>query len=198
MARGAPLPAGRPRFTHNSADEENAMKLSLSASVAVLVLALAPAAYARRAPNLEFKDRNGAAHKLAELRGSIVVLNFWATWCGPCKEELPLLSKLNQKYAVRNVRFFAASANEEKDRAKVDEFLSRNPIAFDVWLGADLDMLDRAGLGNELPATLILDEQGEIIARILGQAREEDLTAPIDWLLGGRAGPQPAASVKHY
>jgi thiol-disulfide isomerase/thioredoxin len=155
-------------------------------------------AQAKRAPNLEFKDLGGSSHKLAELRGSIVVLNFWATWCGPCREELPLLSKLNHQYAGKKVRFLAASANEVKDRPKVDAFLKQNPLDLEVWLGADLDMLDRANLGNVLPATLILDEQGEVIARIEGQAREEDIKAPLDWLLSGRSGPAPPALTRRY
>lgn len=174
------------------------MKLSFPVLITSLVLSAAPSAQAKRAPNLEFKDRVGATHKLAELRGSILVLNFWATWCGPCRQELPLLSTLSQQYAGKNVRFIAASANEDKDRAKVEEFLKNNPLAFDVWLGAGLDMLDRAGLGNVLPATLILDDQGEIVARIMGQAREEDITAPLNWLVSGKTGPPPAAVTKRY
>jgi thiol-disulfide isomerase/thioredoxin len=174
------------------------MKLSLPILLTTVAFTLAPAALAKRAPNLELKDRAGAAHKLAELRGSIVVLNFWATWCGPCRQELPLLSKLSQQFAGKSVRFIAASANEDKDRAKVDEFLKSNPLAFDVWLGADLDMLERAGLGNVLPATLILDDQGEIVARIMGQAREEDITGPLNWLVSGKTGPPPVAIVKRY
>ncbi len=174
------------------------MKLLFAILITSLVLSLSPTAQAKRVPNLEFKDRAGTTHKLSDLRGSMVVLNFWATWCGPCRQELPLLSMLSQQYSGRNVRFIAASANEDKDRAKVDEFLKNNPLAFDVWLGADLDMLDRVSLGNVLPATLILDDQGEIVARIMGQAHEEDLTAALNWLLNGKSGPPPPSSVKRY
>jgi thiol-disulfide isomerase/thioredoxin len=182
----------------------NPMKRSLVLLIALLFCFLTPTAEAKRAPNLEMKDLAGATHKLADLRGSIVVLNFWATWCGPCRQELPMLSRLSQEYsakpenAAKKVRFIAASADESKNRAKVDQFLSSNSLALDVWLGADLDMLDRAGLGNVLPATLILDEQGEIVARIMGQAREADIRAPLDWLLGGKVGPPPPASIKRY
>jgi thiol-disulfide isomerase/thioredoxin len=157
-----------------------------------------PVAHAKRAPNLDLKDLSGTPHKLAELRGSIVVLNFWASWCGPCREELPLLSKLSQEYAAKKVRFIAASADESKDRAKIDQFLSERLLFLDIWVGADLDMLDRVGLGNVLPATIVLDEQGEIIARIQGQAQEQDLRAPLDWLLGSRSGPPPPPLTKRF
>jgi thiol-disulfide isomerase/thioredoxin len=174
------------------------MKISLRILTACLVCCLIPAAQAKRTPNLELKDLAGNTHKIAELRGSIVVLNFWATWCAPCREELPLLSSLSRKYADKKIRFIAVSADEAKDREKINQFLSRQKLDMDLWLGADLEMLERAGLGNELPATLILDEQGEIIVRILGQAREEDIKRPLDWLLGGKIGPPPAALVNRY
>lgn len=109
-----------------------------------------------------------------------------------------MLSALTREYGEKRVRFIAASADESKDRAKVDAFLDRDPLAMEVWVGADLDMIERAGLGNVLPATLIVDEQGEVVARILGQAREEDIRQPLDWLLSGRSGAAPAAVTKRY
>jgi thiol-disulfide isomerase/thioredoxin len=174
------------------------MKISLRLLLILLVLGFNPFAQAKRAPNLEFKDLSGNTRKVAELRGSIAVVNFWATWCGPCREELPLLSKLSQGYGARKVRFIAASADGEKDRSKVDQFLKKSPLGMEVWVGADLDMLERAGLGEVLPATLILDDQGEIIARIQGQAREADIRVALDWLLGGRVGPAPPSVIRHY
>jgi thiol-disulfide isomerase/thioredoxin len=139
---------------------------------------------------------------VSDLRGSITVINFWATWCGPCREELPLLSKISQEYSSKKVRFIAISADadpdDRKNRAKIDLFLNQQKLAMEVWLGADLDMLDRLSLGNVLPATVILDEQGEVVARVMGEAHEEDVKGPLDWLLNGRSGAVPAAVVKRY
>jgi thiol-disulfide isomerase/thioredoxin len=174
------------------------MRHTLRVLTALLFCLTIPLAQAKRAPNLELKDLAGATHKVAELRGSIVVINFWATWCGPCREELPMLATLNHKYAEKKVHFIAVSANEAKDRSKIDEFLNNNTLSMDIWVGADLDMLERAGLGNVLPATLILDDQGEVVARILGEAREEDIRGPLDWLLGGKVGAPPAPITKRY
>jgi hypothetical protein len=109
-----------------------------------------------------------------------------------------MLATLNHKYAEKKVHFIAVSANEAKDRSKIDEFLNNNTLSMDIWVGADLDMLERAGLGNVLPATLILDDQGEVVARILGEAREEDIRGPLDWLLGGKVGAPPAPITKRY
>jgi thiol-disulfide isomerase/thioredoxin len=178
------------------------MSRYLRSLIVVLVCCLIPVAQAKRAPNLEFKNLSGQPQKIADLRGSITVINFWATWCGPCVEELPLLSRLSQEYADKKVRFVAISADESADnsktRAKIDLFLSHQKLAMEVWLGADLDMLDRLQLGNVLPATMILDEQGEIVARVMGEAHEDDVKGPVDWLLNGRTGPSPTPVTKRY
>jgi thiol-disulfide isomerase/thioredoxin len=165
---------------------------------ALLFGILAPAAQAKRAPNFELKDLDGRTHHLADLHGSVVVLNFWATWCGPCREELPMLTRLSKDYAPQHVRFIAASADEKKDRAKVVQFISDHNLGMEVWVGANIDMLDSAKLGNELPATLILDADGNIISRIKGEAREQDVRVALDWILGGEKGPSPPAVVTHY
>jgi len=178
------------------------MKLSASISASVLAalaaFSLFPAAQAKRAPNLELSDQAGKTQKIAGLRGSIAVVNFWATWCGPCREELPMLTRLSGEYGEKKVRFVAVSADEWKKRDAVRQFVETNHLNMEVWLGADLDMLQRANLGNVLPATLILDQQGDIVARILGQAREEDIRKPLDWLLSGKNGAPPDEVVKHY
>ena len=173
-------------------------KARVIALAAMVLACVMPKVQAKHAPNLEFKSLSGKTTKLSDLHGSIVVINFWATWCVPCREELPLLNNLEKEYAGKKVRFVAASADEARNRAALDRFVSQHQIEMEVWAGANLDMLERAGLGNELPATLVVDEQGQVIARVLGEAREEDIRRPLDWLLGGRTGPAPEAVVKHY
>src|SRR5215470_689194 len=160
-------------------------------------LCFAPA-YAKRAPNLNLKDLQGHQQKLTSLRGQIVVLNFWATWCGPCQEELPRLSKLAQSYNGKNVRFVAVSIDEAKDRSKIQPALDRGSVTLETWVGADTDMLGSFGLGDIVPGTAILDEQGEIIARIMGEAHDDDVRGAVDWLLSDRSGPAPAALTKRY
>lgn len=158
-----------------------------------------PAAYGKRVPDLEFKSLNKETRKLSDLRGSIAVVNFWATWCGPCQVEMPMLSTLTGQYADKKVRFIAISADENpdnrKNRDKIDRFLEERKPAMEIWLGANLDGLERVGLKNVLPGTLILDENGEVIRRIVGQAREEDVKEPLEWLLNGRSGAQPSELV---
>jgi thiol-disulfide isomerase/thioredoxin len=172
------------------------MRFWTKAGAACAVLTLA--AYAKPVPDMKFQDLTGHQQTLGQLKGSVAVVNFWATWCGPCKEELPRLSALSEKYKARGVRFVAISADEQKDKAKIEPYLKGHPVALDVWTGADLDALDRLHLGNVLPATFVMDEKGEIVERIEGEAHDEDVSAGVDWLLGQRAGAAPAAVVKRF
>lgn len=153
---------------------------------------------ARRAPDPSLKTLDGQTHKLSALRGKIVVVNFWATWCAPCQEELPRLSQIAASYAGKPVEFVLISIDEPKDRAKIPAALDRLHLPQQSWVGGDTDLMDRFGLGNIVPGTAILDEQGEVIARIMGEAREDDIRHALDWLLSGKTGPPAPVLTKRY
>jgi thiol-disulfide isomerase/thioredoxin len=155
-------------------------------------------AHAKPVPDLKFRDLAGHDQRLNNLHGSITVISFWATWCTPCREELPRLSLLSQQYAAKGVRFIAVSVDDPKDFAKIQPFLQQQHVTLDVWTGADIGTLDRLGLGDVVPATIVLDPNGEIIGRISGEARDPDVTGYLDWLLHNRQGPAPAPSLKRY
>ena len=156
------------------------------------------AAQAKPIPDLKFRDLAGHTQRLDSLRGSITVISFWATWCAPCREELPRLSQLKRQYADSGIRFLAISIDEPKDRAKVEPFLQRQNVALEVWVGADTDSLGRLGLGNIVPGTLIIDENGDVVGRIMGEARDSDVIGYLDWLIHKRQGPVPEPLVKRY
>jgi peroxiredoxin len=166
--------------------------------LAYVVVALAIATVAESAPKLSLKDLNGQTQKLSALRGKFVVLSFWATWCEPCQEELTRLSKLSQKYNEKNVQFVAVSIDTPRDREKIEPLLRRLTVSLEVWTGADLDTLEKFRLGNVVPGTMVIDEKGQVITRVMGEARDEDVRAPLEWLLQGRPGPAPPALVKRY
>jgi len=167
-------------------------------AAALVVILMAGRAEGRRLLDLQLKDLSGQPTKLSALRGQLVVLSFWATWCGPCQEELPRLSRLSEQYAGKNVRFVAVSIDAPKDRAKIQPFLARQNIKLEVWIGGDTDLMDRFGLGDIVPGTVIFDADGEAIGRIMGEARDEDVQQRLEWLLGGKQGPAPAAMTKRY
>ncbi len=180
------------------------MKKLIYRAIAPLLLicgVLAPVrgfAFAKTAPNLTARDLAGQTQKLSALRGQIVVLSFWATWCAPCREELPRLSRLSQTYVGKNVRFIAVSVDEPKDYKKIAPFLQMKDIHLDTWIGADVDTLGKFGMGDIVPGTVIIDPQGMVITRIMGEAQDSDVQSRIDWLLNGRPGPAPEEKLKRY
>jgi len=165
-------------------------------SLLLCLALLSGSAFAKRVPDPTFKTLDGQSHKLSTLRGQIVVVNFWATWCGPCQEELPRLSQIAASYSGKPVSFVFISIDEPKNRSKIPSALTKLHLDFTSWIGADTDTLDSFGLGNIVPGTLILDETGAPVARIVGEAREDDVRKPVDWLLDGKKGDPPQALTK--
>jgi thiol-disulfide isomerase/thioredoxin len=150
-----------------------------------------------RPVDLPFKDMSGQRVRLRDHRGKVVVLNFWATWCVPCKAEMPMLVEIHKEYASRGVVFIAASLDDRATRPKIPDFTASLHIGFPVWVGASTMDLEDLKLGQALPATAFLDKEGRIVARILGQASAEEVKERLDWLTGNKAGPAPQPVVKH-
>jgi thiol-disulfide isomerase/thioredoxin len=140
---------------------------------------------------------NGKKVSVRDLRGKIVVLNFWATWCVPCKAEMPMLVEAEKEYAPRGVVFIAVSLDDRQTRSKIPDFIGQFKIGFPVWVGGSTMDLEDLKLGQALPATAFLDREGRIAARVLGQVAKNELGERLDWLTGNRIGPEPNPLVLH-
>ena len=134
---------------------------------------------------------------LEDYRGRIVVLNFWATWCVPCREEMPIFVRAREDYLARGVEVIGASADDESTRDQVEPFIEEYGINFPIWLGATLKDMERLGLGTALPATALIDRDGRVVSRILGPVEEHELIEHIDWLLSDRTAQPPPPLVDH-
>ncbi len=145
------------------------------------------------APALSIRDAQSNPASLEAYRGKIVVLNFWATWCGPCADEMPWLAAIQKDYGDRGVVVLGVSLDDSTTQAKVPRFIKKKKINFPVWLGGTTDDLKRFGLGEALPATAFINRGGQIEGRVLGMLRRGDLTHRVEWLLGNQQGdpPQP-------
>ena len=152
---------------------------------------------AEKAPNLTLRNLSGEKVKLTDYRGKIVVLNFWATWCGPCREEMPMLVEAEKAWAGNGVAFIAISLDGDKTKAEISSFTARYHVGFPVWTGASADELDKFRLGDGVPDTVFIDENGIIIGRVLGEIRRGELDERLAWLTGGRKGEQPKTLVNH-
>jgi thiol-disulfide isomerase/thioredoxin len=157
-----------------------------------------PAGASKEVPKAELslKSLDGQRVRLSQYRGKIVLLNFWATWCGPCNAEMPMLAEAEKDYSSRGVTFIAASLDDAKGRKQIPAFVSKHHVSFPVWLGATGDDLDRLGMGLAVPATAFLDQEGHIVFRVQGQIRDEELKERLEWLLGSRTGQAPPAVVR--
>ena len=143
-----------------------------------------------QAADLQLKNLNGERQSLADYRGQIVALNFWATWCIPCREEMPLFVELQNRYASQGVQWIAASIDVPEDRKKVDRFVHEFRVNFPVWINATLEEQASLGLGTAVPATAIFDREGNLRFRIIGKSTRKELEKRFDFLLSGKQ-PEP-------
>jgi len=175
------------------------MKYLLTSIGVLLVLAVARVSISAQeviqsnasAQSLTLKDLKGQEQSLGQHRGKIVVLNFWATWCIPCREEMPMLVGLQQRYKAQGIEVIGVSADEASTRKAIPSFARKQKIEFPIWIGGTTTDMQRLGLGEALPATAIIDRDGQIVGRILGPVEKDDLEKRIQWLLGDRQSPAP-------
>lgn len=149
------------------------------------------------APELALRDLSGHPQSLESYRGKIVVLNFWATWCEPCMEEMPMLVNAQKRYGERGVTVIAVSLDDASARAQVEKFVRKKKVKFPVWVGGTVEDLERLGLGEALPATAFFDAEGRLVGRVLGMLRRRDLGHRIEWMLGESKGEPPAPLVNN-
>lgn len=130
-----------------------------------------------------FPDLEGKAHSLGEWAGKVIVLNLWATWCGPCREEIPVMVKLQQKYRDQGVTFIGLAMDE---KGPVEKYAKEMGINYPILLGdVTLGEFGRR-LGNNaggLPYTAIIDRSGKIITTRLGGVDEKFLEQVLQPLL---------------
>ena len=132
---------------------------------------------------LALKDMTGSDQSLAGYRGRVVVLNFWATWCEPCKKEMPDLSAIQNDYAALGVQVIGAAGDAAADSAKVLKFVRQYKLNFPIWVGASTDDMTRFGVGSVLPATVIIDQNGKIVWREIGIIKPVEVRKELDKLL---------------
>jgi thiol-disulfide isomerase/thioredoxin len=131
-----------------------------------------------------FSDLAGERRRLLEWQGRPLVCNFWATWCAPCREELPLLDAAQQRHEADHGLQVVGIAID--NAANVREFLKKLPLGFPILIGgADaIEVMRRVGNpGGGLPYTVLLDRHGAIRARKLGAYSEAELRGELEALL---------------
>ena len=156
-----------------------------------LLLFLAPGGLPAAGPlaPASLTDRSGRPFALESLKGQVVLVDFWASWCGPCRRSLPALDALQKKYADKG--FKAVGINLDDDADAMDGFLAKVPVGFTVLRDAGGKSAEAFGV-LAMPTAFLLDREGRVVARFEGgehaQAEEEALVK----LLAGAALPAKA------
>lgn len=125
--------------------------------------------------DLALTNTSGQAQNFRQWQGKVLVVNYWATWCQPCREEMPGFSRLQDKYRGNGVQFVGISTDEAD---KITEFQKSIPVNYPLLIGDMAVMASSAKLGNArqgLPFTAVFDRQGELVMTRLGRWIESDL-----------------------
>lgn len=140
------------------------------------------------APDLKALDLTGASKTLADYRGKVVVLNFWATWCPPCQREMPSLERLRTRMAGRPLEIVAISSAEALD--EVNAYLSKMKLGFPVLLDSDGSNTRRWKV-FALPTTFVLDAGGRVRHVLTGPTEwdEGEALAVVESMLTDRLAP---------
>jgi thiol-disulfide isomerase/thioredoxin len=131
---------------------------AIAAALAIALPALAGSA-AGPAPPFSLASRSGGDVSLTQYKGQVVMLNFWASWCGPCRQEMPLLESIYRKY--NRMGFVLLGVNVEPDSQAANEWLKQTPVSFPILYDKDSrvsKLYDVAGM----PSTVIIDRGGKL------------------------------------
>ena len=135
------------------------MNMPLRSTLTALLAAAAFCAHADVAPDFTLKSNGGDNLRLSEHRGEVILLNFWASWCGPCRQEMPHLDALQKKYESLGVNVIGVSV--DKEPGKADQLLKEIPVAFPVLYDTE-SQVSAAYNVAAMPTTVLIDRDGNM------------------------------------
>jgi peroxiredoxin len=146
----------------------------IAAGIAMLVVVSCssgpgPAVQGETAPDFVFRDQSGKERSLSALRGKVVLVNFWATWCPPCRDELPSMQQLQRRMAGKPFEMLALSVDDSWE--SVNRFMKENGFTVPVYEDFDKRISTLYGT-NMWPETYIVDKKGKVAYKVVG---------PKDW-----------------
>ncbi len=123
------------------------------------------------APDFTLQGDDGKAHRLSDYRGKVVLLNFWATWCPPCRYEMPSMERVHRKVRAENIVILAVNVGESEDT--VFEFTGKYPVTFQLLLDTDGTVIKNYPVIG-LPTTFVIDPRGIVTHRAVGGREWDD------------------------
>jgi thiol-disulfide isomerase/thioredoxin len=135
----------------------------------------------RSAPDWQLKDLDGKPVKLSDFKGKVLILNFWATWCPPCRKEIPTFVSLQKQYAPKGLAIVGVSL-DEKGPGVVTPFVAKMGINYPVVMGDPKIAADYGGIAV-VPTTFVIDRNGKVVAEHQGDAERATFEGEIKPLL---------------
>jgi peroxiredoxin len=163
--------------------------LTLAAACSEEARPSAGAVVGQPAPAYAAPTLAGDTLSLADLQGQTVMLNIWATWCAPCREEMPSLEALQRQYADQGLRVVGVSIDSRSAAGEVRQFLDQNGITFTILHDAD-ERVTRTFRTMGVPETYLIDREGRLVRRWIGKidAESETIQAAVREALAGEQG----------
>jgi thiol-disulfide isomerase/thioredoxin len=179
----------------NRVDDRMICPLRAALLLLALIIPLPAAAFnfapsePKPAPELSFQDAGGNALSLDDFHGQVVVLNLWATWCAPCRREMPSLDRLQAKYAGQGLQVVALSI-DRGELAQIEAFYAEVGIQHLAIYRDPKAAVSRALGAFGLPTTVVFDQQGREVGRLLGPAEwdSEAAVAMLETLMAKPSG----------
>jgi len=137
----------------------------------------------KAAPDFVLTSLDGRRVRLSELRGHVVLLNFWASWCAPCRVEMPWLTDLDKRLGARGLSVLGVSVDEPDDRERVARFIHDRPVGYPILL-QDETVKSKYGGVQYLPQTFLIGRDGRILRRTYGIRSRADLEQSVRSALG--------------
>ena len=146
-----------------------------------------------RAYEFELSDQFGNVHRLDDYKGKVIFLNFWATWCGPCRNEMPEIQKLYEEYAAQGeaaevavIGVAGPGMGGEGSKEEITAFMEENGYTYPVLMDETGEMFSYYGI-SAFPTTFMIDREGNVYGYVSGQLTEDIMRSIIDQTLEGGA-----------
>jgi len=126
---------------------------------------------APQAPDFVLNDLDGNQHRLSDYRGQVVIINFWATWCPPCRAEMPSMQRAWEQLEEEGILMFGIDVGEDEDT--IFQFTGNYPVEFPLLMDSDSGVINQWPVRG-LPTTFVVDPKGRIVYRAIGGREWDD------------------------